>query len=221
MFQIDECPNDEERGEDPVRNCYLPGKALPDRHEQQRSDQFHREIAKGDFCAAIRTATAEQNPADQRQVLTPGNRLFAGRAKRATRFINRKIDRPAINADVQKRPDRRAKNKREQTKERFVNTVLQARSDITARFGIATLKRIQVSPGEIFAVVVRIDNILRGSDCSPPRNSACGSRTSSLRLRQFRQNRLLHVKPIFRLVKNGLRVLFQGFFVNFLAPVGW
>src|SRR5207244_11191177 len=102
MFKIDKCSNDQKRNKNPVRNRHLPRKGLPDDQEQQRSDQFHREIAKGDFRAAIRAATAEQNPANQRQILMPGNLLFARRAKRATRFVNRKIDRPAINADVQK-----------------------------------------------------------------------------------------------------------------------
>ena len=46
MFQIDKRSNEQKRSENPVCNRHLPRKALPDREEQQRRDQFHREIAK-------------------------------------------------------------------------------------------------------------------------------------------------------------------------------
>ena len=127
MFEIDKRSNDEKRRENPVRNRRLPRKALPNRQEKQRSDQFHREITKGDFRAAIRTTPTQQNPADQRQILMPGNRLFAGRTKRAPWLVNGKSGRPAIDADVQKRPDRRAENKGKCTEERLVNRMLHAR----------------------------------------------------------------------------------------------
>ena len=34
MFEIDECSDDEERSENPVRDRHLPWKALPDRQKQ-------------------------------------------------------------------------------------------------------------------------------------------------------------------------------------------
>src|SRR5205823_2333334 len=82
MFEIDKCSDDQERNKNPIRNRHLPGKALPDNQEQQRSDQFHREVAKSDFRAAIGAAPAKQNPADQWQILMPWNLLLARRAKR-------------------------------------------------------------------------------------------------------------------------------------------
>jgi hypothetical protein len=107
MFEIDKCSNDKERNKNPVRDRHLPRKALPNRQEKQRRDHFHCEIAEGDFRAAICATPAEQNPADQRQILLPRDRLFADRAKRPTRLVNGKIGRPAIYADVQKRSDGR------------------------------------------------------------------------------------------------------------------
>lgn len=68
----------------------------------------------------------------------PGDLLFARRAKRATRLVNRKIDRPAIDADVQERPDCRADQEGERAEEKLVNRMAHARSDINARLGIAT-----------------------------------------------------------------------------------
>jgi len=126
MFQIDKRSNEQKRSENPVCNRHLPRKALPDREEQQRRDQFHREIAKRYFCAAICTTTPEKNPTDQRQIPMPGDRLPAGRAKRTARLVNRKIGRPPINADVQKRPDCRAENKRKRTEEKLVNRMIHA-----------------------------------------------------------------------------------------------
>lgn len=59
VFEINEGSNDQERSEQPVRDCRLPWKVLPDRQKQQASDQFDGEIAKSDFSTAIRTAAAE------------------------------------------------------------------------------------------------------------------------------------------------------------------
>jgi len=68
----------------------------------------------------------------------PRDRVFAGRAKGAARLVNRKIDRPAIDADVQKRPDCCPEDKRKRAEEKLVNKMVHARSDITARLRIAT-----------------------------------------------------------------------------------
>jgi hypothetical protein len=51
----------------------------------------------------------------------PGYRFLASRAKRAARAIDRKIDRQTINADVEERADRPAKDKSEHAEEKFVN----------------------------------------------------------------------------------------------------
>ena len=124
MFEVDECSHNQKRSEEPVRDCRLPWKTLPDRQKQHAGDQFDGEIAKSDFPTAIRTAAAEQDPADQRQILMPRNRLFARRAKRAARLVNRKIGRPAVNADVQERSDRRAQYKRKHAEQKLVNRMM-------------------------------------------------------------------------------------------------
>src|SRR6266487_91374 len=100
MLKSDECPYDEERNKNPVRDRHLPRKAFPSRQKKKGSNQFHGEIAERNFGATICAATAKHNPTDQRQILVPGNRPLAVRAERATRLVNRKIDRPAVNADV-------------------------------------------------------------------------------------------------------------------------
>ena len=56
----------------------------------------------------------------------PGDRLFAGRTKRAARLVNRKIGRPPIDADVQKRSHRRAEHEGEGVKEKFVPGLIHA-----------------------------------------------------------------------------------------------
>ena len=74
---------------------------MPNHEKKKRGDQFHREIAECDFVAAVCAAAAQHEPTDQRQILVPGDRLLASRTKRAARFIDGKIERQPINADVQ------------------------------------------------------------------------------------------------------------------------
>src|SRR4029453_9555371 len=100
MLKVDKCSDDEKRNENPVRDRHLQWKTLPDREEKERGEQFHSKIAKRDLAPAICTTAAEQKPADQRQILTPGDRCLASRAKRAARLVDRKIDRQTVNADV-------------------------------------------------------------------------------------------------------------------------
>ena len=100
MLKIDECPDDQKRNENPVGDRHLAREPLPDPEEEQCGNEFHREIPKRNFFAAIRAATAKHQPADQRKILIPGDRLLAVRAKRATRPIDRQINRPAIDADI-------------------------------------------------------------------------------------------------------------------------
>src|SRR3954470_1662059 len=56
----------------------------------------------------------------------PWNRLFALRTERATRPVDREIDRPAVNTNVQKRPNRRAKHKGERAEEKILSRMLHA-----------------------------------------------------------------------------------------------
>jgi hypothetical protein len=56
----------------------------------------------------------------------PWNRLLTVRAKRPARPVNREINRPPVNTDVQKRSDRCAKHKRERSEEEFVNRLVHA-----------------------------------------------------------------------------------------------
>src|SRR6266404_6576430 len=121
MLEINKCPDDQERNTNPIRDGRLPGEGPPDDEKKERSEQFHGKIAKGDFRAAICAATTKHDPADQWQVVMPGYRFLARRAKRAARAVDRKIDRQTINADVQERADRGAKDKSEHAEEKFVN----------------------------------------------------------------------------------------------------
>ena len=126
MLKIDECSYDKQRDKNPVRDRDLPWEPLPDRQEKERGNKFDAEIAKRNSGAAICAATAKDHPTDQRQILVPRNRLLTVRAKRATRLINRKINRPAINAYVQERTDRRAEHERKRAKEEIVSRMLHA-----------------------------------------------------------------------------------------------
>src|SRR4029077_7777095 len=81
MLKIDKGSDDQERNKNPIRDCHLPRKPLPDRQEQKCANQFHREIAKRNFCAAIGTSAAEYKPTDQRKIVMPCNRFFALRTK--------------------------------------------------------------------------------------------------------------------------------------------
>src|SRR5438067_1599566 len=100
MLKVDKGSYDKERNKDPVRDRYLPREPLPDPQKKKRGNQFHGEIAKSNFGAAICAATTKEEPTDQWQILMPRNWLLAVRAERPTRLVNRKIDRPTINADV-------------------------------------------------------------------------------------------------------------------------
>jgi hypothetical protein len=56
----------------------------------------------------------------------PGYRFLASWAKRAARAVDRKINRQTINADVEERADRCAKDKSEHAEEEFVNRMVHA-----------------------------------------------------------------------------------------------
>src|SRR4030095_696742 len=121
MLKIDESSDDQERNKNPVGNRHLPGEPLTDRNEKKCGNEFHREIAERNFCAAICTPAAKHKPTDQGKIVMPWNRLFALRTKRATRPIDGEINRPAINANVQKRADRRAEHESKYADEKILN----------------------------------------------------------------------------------------------------
>src|SRR4030095_252151 len=100
MLKIDKRSDDQERNENPVRDRHLPRESLPDRKEQKRSDEFHREIAERNFCRAMCAPTAKRERADQWKIVMPWNRLFALWTKRATRPVDGEIGRPAVDANV-------------------------------------------------------------------------------------------------------------------------
>ena len=124
MFKIDKRPDDNERNKDPISDRYLPREGLPGCQEKKRREQFHRKIAECDFVAAVCAAAAQHEPTDQRQILVPGNRLLASRTKRTARFVDRKIERQPINADVQERANHRAENEREHAEHKFVTLIV-------------------------------------------------------------------------------------------------
>src|SRR5262245_33770593 len=124
MFKIDKRSDDQERNKNPVRNGRLPRKPLPDHQKQNCGNQFHREIAERNSCSAIAAPAAERKPTDQRQIVMPWDRPFALRTKRPTRLINREIDRPPVDADIQKRADRRSEHEGEHAEKEILSGML-------------------------------------------------------------------------------------------------
>ena len=120
VFEIDKRGDDQERNENPVSDRDVPWKVQPDGEKEQRGQQFHREIAKRDPAPAIRATSAEEEPADERKILLPRNRFLARWTKRSPRFVNRQIAREPVDADVQKRADRRAQNESDSGEEKTV-----------------------------------------------------------------------------------------------------
>ena len=64
MLKIDKGSDDQERNENPVRNCHLPREALPDRQKKEGCNEFHNEVAKRNLCAAICAPAAKREPTD-------------------------------------------------------------------------------------------------------------------------------------------------------------
>src|SRR5262252_6115598 len=56
----------------------------------------------------------------------PWNRLFALRTKRPARPINGEVDRPAVDANVQERADRRAEHKGKRAEDKILDRMLHA-----------------------------------------------------------------------------------------------
>jgi hypothetical protein len=99
---------------------------LPDRKEKKCGKEFHREIAERNFRVAICASTAKREPADQRKIVMPWNRLIAVRAKRPTRPIDGEIDRPAVDANVLERADRRAEHEGKRAEDKILSRMLHA-----------------------------------------------------------------------------------------------
>ena len=121
MLEVDECSNDEQRNEDPIRQRDLPGKVAPDGEKQETGQEFHGEVAEGDAASAVRAAPSEKKPAQERDILIPLELLLAGWAKGAPRLVHGKIEWHSINADVQKGADHRPENEREGREEKMIN----------------------------------------------------------------------------------------------------
>lgn len=126
MLKIDERADDQERNKNPIRNRHLPREPLPNGKKQNCSDEFHREIPKRNFRAAVCASATKREPADQWKIVMPWNRLFALRTKRATRLINREIDRPTVNANVQKRANRPAEHECKGAEKEILSRMLHA-----------------------------------------------------------------------------------------------
>ena len=126
MLKIDKRSDDQERNENPKRDRHLPREPLPDRKEKKCGKEFHREIPERNFRAAICASTAKREPADQRKIVMPWNRLVTVRAKRPTRPIDGEIDWPAVDANVQKRAERRAEDEGKRAEEKTLNRMLHA-----------------------------------------------------------------------------------------------
>ena len=101
MLKIDKRSDDQEGNKNPVGDRHLPREHFPNCQEKERGNQFDGEIAERNFGAAICATAAKREPTEQRQVLVPGNRLLAVGTKRPARSVNREVDWPSINTDVQ------------------------------------------------------------------------------------------------------------------------
>ena len=75
--------------------------------KQYRSEHFYDQVTRGEWCAAISASSAQEKPAENGDILVPGNRGFAIWAKRPSRPNHRNLSRNAIDADVQERSDER------------------------------------------------------------------------------------------------------------------
>src|SRR5206468_1189490 len=122
----DKRSDDQERNENPVRNRHLRREPLPDREEQKSGNEFHREVAERNSCAAICASPAKRDPTDQRKIVMPWNQLFALRTERTTRPVDREIDGPAVDTNIQKRANRRAEHEGKRAEEKILSRLLHA-----------------------------------------------------------------------------------------------
>src|SRR5262249_32828499 len=91
MLEVDKGGCNDEGDKSPVSDCDLPRKRFPNDEEEESGQQFDQEIAEGDARAAIGAASAQQQPANERQILVRWNLSFAGRTKGTPRLVDREI----------------------------------------------------------------------------------------------------------------------------------
>src|ERR1044071_5856409 len=95
------------------------------------------------------TATAEKQPARERDILIPGNWRLAVRAKRSARLVNREVEWQAIDADVKKRSNHRAHNEGERAEDQFVSrSVHVLRCSMSILRGVPSPTRSRCSRSE-------------------------------------------------------------------------
>ena len=76
-----------------------------DEVEHHTGEQLDEEITHRNFPAAVRALAAQQQPAQQRNVLPHRDLVFARRAEAAARLVHRNAQRQAVNDHVQERAD--------------------------------------------------------------------------------------------------------------------
>ena len=109
MLEVDKRRDDQELNQNPVRDRDRPPKRQPDDEKQNCREQFDNEVARGNWCAAVRAFAAELQPGDERQIVPPRNLVFAVRAKRAPRLIDREAEREQVaEADAEAEEDAEA-----------------------------------------------------------------------------------------------------------------
>ena len=100
MVEVDEA-DDDERGEEKEEHDPFDAEADSqiERDRRQCGDQLDDEVAKRDALVTVPAAAAERQPAEQRDVVVPGDRVLAPRATRA-RVDDRLLGRDAQDAYV-------------------------------------------------------------------------------------------------------------------------
>jgi hypothetical protein len=89
MLEVDEGGRDEERNKKPVSDRDVPRKNFPDPEKEKRGEKFDGEITEGDAGAAVRAFAAKEQPAQERDVLVPGELGLTTRAEPAVPFAGR------------------------------------------------------------------------------------------------------------------------------------
>ncbi len=89
VLEVDEGRGDKERDENPVSDRHRPRERFPDAKEKERGQELDGEIAEGNADAAVSAFAAQEEPAQERNVLVPLELGLARRTKRAARLIDR------------------------------------------------------------------------------------------------------------------------------------
>src|SRR5436190_20230347 len=88
VFEIDKGGDEQDRNKNPIGDGDFPRKRFPNGEKQKRGEQFDTEIAKGNSGPALGATAAQKQPANQRNILMPGNRRFAGWTERTPRPVH-------------------------------------------------------------------------------------------------------------------------------------